>query len=56
MDPKIQFEAWMEFIKNAPQKSDQNEICIAFSKLTGSPLLTANRLKQDHQTYHGQSL
>ena len=39
------FKAWTEAIKNTAQISGQNTICIAFSKLTGSPLLTANRLK-----------
>ena len=42
---KSKFEAWMESIKYAAQMSGQNTICIAFSKLTSSPLLTANRLK-----------
>ena len=35
----------MESTKNVVQISGQNAICIAFSKLTGSPLLTANGLK-----------
>ena len=43
---KSTFEAWMESIENVAQISGQNAICIAFSKLTGSPLLTANRLKE----------
>ena len=38
---KSKFEFWMESIKNAVQISGQNIICIAFSKLTGSLLLTA---------------
>ena len=42
---KSQFEAWTESIENTEQISDQNTIQIAFSKLTDSPLLTANRLK-----------
>ena len=42
---KSKFEAWMEAIENAAQISSQNTICIAFSKLIGSLLLTANRLK-----------
>ena len=47
---KGKFETCMESIANAVQLSGQNAICIAFSKLTESPLLTANRLKQGHQT------
>ena len=35
----------MESTEDAAQILGQNAICIAFSKLTGSPLLTANRLK-----------
>ena len=35
----------MEAIDNVAQISGQNTICIAFSKLIGSPLLTENRLK-----------
>ena len=35
----------MESIENAAQISGQNAICIDFSKLTGSPPSTANRLK-----------
>ena len=42
---KSKFEDLMESIKIAAQISGQNTICIAFSKLTGSPLLTPNRLK-----------
>ena len=42
---KSKFEAWVEFIENAAQISGQNAIHIAFSKLTGSPLLKAIRLK-----------
>ena len=42
---KNKFDTWMEFIKNAAQISGQNVICIALSKLTGSLLSTANRLK-----------
>ena len=42
---KGKFEAWMESIENEVQISGQNAICIAFSKLIGSPLWTANRLK-----------
>ena len=42
---KSRFEAWTKAIENAAQISGQNAICIAFSKLIGSPLLTANRLK-----------
>ena len=39
------FEAWTESIENAVQTSGKNATYIAFSKLTGSALLTANRLK-----------
>ena len=35
----------MESIENAAQISGQNAVCIAFSKLTDSPLSAANRLK-----------
>ena len=42
---KSKLEVWMESIKNAVQISGQNTVCIAFSKLLGSPLSTANRLK-----------
>ena len=42
---KSKCEAWMEVIENAAQISGQNTICISFTKLTGSPLLTANRLQ-----------
>ena len=42
---KSKFETWMESIENAVQISGQNAICMAFSKFTGSPLSTANRLK-----------
>ena len=45
METKSTFEVLIESIENAVQISGQNAICIAFSKLTGSPLLTANRLK-----------
>ena len=47
---KTKFIAWTESIKNAAQKSSQNAIQIAFSKLTGSPHLTANRLKTRSST------
>ena len=42
---KSKFEAWMESIENVAQISGQHEICIVFSKLTGSSLSTANSLK-----------
>ena len=42
---KSKFKAWMEAIENVAQISGQNAISMAFSKLTGFPLLTANRLK-----------
>ena len=42
---KIEFEAWTESTKNAAQITGQNAIYIVFSKLTGSPLSTANSLK-----------
>ena len=42
---KSKFEAWVKSIKNAVQMSGQNVICIAFSKVIGSPLSTTNRLK-----------
>ena len=42
---KSKFEAWTEAIENAVQILGQNAICIDFSKLTGSSLLTANSLK-----------
>ena len=42
---KSKFEAWIGSIENAVQISGQNEIHIAFSKLTHSPLSKANRLK-----------
>ena len=35
---KAKFEAWTKSIKNAVQIAGQNAICMAFSKLTGSPL------------------
>ena len=43
-EQKSKFEVWVEDIENAVQISGQNPICIAFSILIGSPLLTANRL------------
>ena len=42
---KHKFKAWSEAIENAAQISGQNAIYIAFSKLIGSPLLTANMLR-----------
>ena len=50
MVQKGKFKAWSEAIKNAAQISGQNPIHIAFKELTGSPLLTANRLKLGCQT------
>ena len=44
-ETKSRFESWMEAFENVAQIPDQNTICIAFSKLIGSPLLTANSLK-----------
>ena len=52
---KSKLEAWTEFIKNAVQISGQNAVHIAFTKLTGSPLLTANRLKT-RSPKHGWNL
>ena len=45
---KNKFEAWTELVENAAQISHQDTLCIAFSKITGSPLSSANRL--NHQT------
>ena len=42
---KSKFKAWTESIENAVQILSQNTICVAFSKLTGSLLSKANRLK-----------
>ena len=42
---KTKFEAQTGPIKNAVPISGQNAVCIAFSKSTGSPHLTVNRLK-----------
>ena len=42
---KSKFKAWMEAIENVAQISGQNAMPIAFAKLIGSPLLTANRLR-----------
>ena len=42
---KIKFEAWTESVEHEAQISGQNTLHIAFSKITGSPLSSANRLK-----------
>ena len=42
---KSKFQVWTESIKSAVQISGQKAIHIAFSKLRGSPLSIANRLK-----------
>ena len=42
---KSKFEAQTESIGNVVQISGQNTVCIAFSKLTGSPPSIVNRLK-----------
>ena len=42
---KSKFKAWTESIENAEQISSQDTLCIAFSKITGSLLSLANRLK-----------
>ena len=42
---KSKFEAWTQSIENATQILGQSTTCIAFSKLSGSPLSTANKLK-----------
>ena len=42
---KKQIQSLGRCYQNAAQISGQNAICIAFSKLIGSPLSTANRLK-----------
>ena len=41
---KTKFEAWTESIGNAVQILGQRTVCTAFSKLTGSPVSTVNRL------------
>ena len=42
---KGKFMAWTESIEHAAQILGQNTICIAFSKLIGTLLSAANRLK-----------
>ena len=42
---KNKFEAWTDSAENAAQISGQKTLCIAFSKMTGSPLLSAHILK-----------
>ena len=44
-DTKSKFEAWAESIENAAQICGEVTLHIAFSKMTGSPLSAANRLK-----------
>ena len=39
------FKVWTESIENTAQISGQDMLCIALSKMTGSPLSSANRLK-----------
>ena len=43
------FKVWRELVENEAQISGQDTLCIAFSKMTSSPLSSANRLKLDHQ-------
>ena len=39
------FKAWAESIQNTAQIFGQTTLCIVFSKMTGSPLSSAYRLK-----------
>ena len=47
---KCKFESWIASVKNVAQISKQEIIYLAFSKMIGSPLTLAHRLR-DHLTY-----
>ena len=42
---KSKFESWIASVENAAQISKQNILCIAFSKMIGSQLTSAYRLR-----------